>query len=70
MSLIDGQMLDLSKMNTYGTVNSIFVEIQRPFTNIKMPLVRGTYEQLRQVQASLPAHKVEIKTLYASLPAR
>ena len=32
-------MLDLSKMYTYGTVNSIFVEIQPDSTDIKMTLV-------------------------------
>ena len=33
------QMLDLSKMYTYGTVNAIFVEIQPYSMNIKIILV-------------------------------
>ena len=33
------QMLDLSKMYTYGTVNAIFVEIQPYSMNIKITLV-------------------------------
>ena len=32
---VDRQKLDLSKYITYGTVNSIFVEIQPDSTNIK-----------------------------------
>ena len=36
---VDRQKLDLSKYITYGTVNSIFVEIQPDSTNIKMTLV-------------------------------
>ena len=32
---VNRQKLDLSKYNTYGTVNSIFVEIQPDSTNIK-----------------------------------
>ena len=32
---VDRQKLDLSKYNSYGTVNSIFVEIQPDSTNIK-----------------------------------
>ena len=32
---VDRQKLDLSKLYTYGTVNSIFVEIQPDSTNIK-----------------------------------
>ena len=36
---INRQMLDLSKMYTYGTINAIFVEIKPYFTNIKMTLV-------------------------------
>ena len=36
---VDRQKLDLSKnIYTYGTVNSIFVEIQPDSTNIKMTL--------------------------------
>ena len=37
---VDRQKLDLSKyIYSYGTVNSIFVEIQPDSTNIKMTLV-------------------------------
>ena len=37
---VDRQKLDLSKIHTYGAVNSIFVKIQPDSTNIKMtPLV-------------------------------
>ena len=36
---VDRQKLDFSKYNTYGAVNSIFVEIQTDYTNIKMTLV-------------------------------
>ena len=36
---VDRQKLNLSKIYTYGTINSIFVEIQPDSTNIKMTLV-------------------------------
>ena len=37
----DRQELDLQNIYSYGTVNSIFVEIQPDSTNIKMTLVKS-----------------------------
>ena len=52
LTSVDRQKLDLSKYITYGTVNSIFVEIQPNSTNIKNDPRTSTRESRALLLAS------------------